>query len=164
MLRGGMVSLIYRHSLTVQNIPDSAPLTLMSVDVDTIADAIVNVHEIWSMMVEVLIGFYILTKKLGWASLVPFIIVLCSYGLSKPVAGRIRVRQKVYIGATQKRITMTSSMLGSMKGLKMMGLSDAMETSVQSQRVREVDLAKRFRWMVVLLNMIGKYNFEICPT
>ncbi|KUJ13347.1 putative multidrug resistance protein [Mollisia scopiformis] len=157
MLRGGMVSLIYNHSLLLQDgkTVDSAPVTLMSTDVDTVADAITNVHEIWGQVVEVVIGFSLLTVKLGWASLVPFVIVLISYKITGPVATEIRARQKVYMAATQKRVAMTSSMLGTIKVLKMMGLSDTVQDSLQSQRLLEIQLQKRFRWVFVALNLIG---------
>ncbi|KAF4624351.1 hypothetical protein G7Y89_g13820 [Cudoniella acicularis] len=157
MLRGGVVSLVYSQSLAIQDRKnnESAAITLMSTDVDTVADAITNIHEIWAQIVEVLIGFCLLTTKLGWASLVPFFVILCSYKISSPITGKIRVRQKVYMAAIQKRIAMVSSMLGSMKSLKMMGLSDTIQAKVQEQRMLEIDSSKRFRWMVVALNMVG---------
>ena len=49
-------------------------------------------------------------------------------------------------------------MFGSIKSLKMMGLASTVEGNIQEQRVKEIDLAKRFRWMMVLLNMIDKLN------
>ena len=39
-----------------------------------------------------------------------------------------------------------------------MGLASTVEGNIQEQRVKEIDLAKRFRWMMVLLNMIDKLN------
>lgn len=42
---------------------------------------------------------------------------------------------------------MTSSMLGSMKSVKMMGLSDILSETIQSQRVRELDLSRKYRVM-----------------
>jgi len=38
--------------------------------------------------------------------------------------------QGVWLGAIQKRVDMTSSMLASMKSIKMMGLTDKLETMV----------------------------------
>jgi hypothetical protein len=54
----------------------------------------------------------------------------------------------------QRRVGMTSSMLGSMKSVKMMGLSDVLFESLQSQRVWELGLSKKFRdlntWRLLL--------------
>lgn len=158
MLRGGMIGLIYTRSLSLQEGVDRdlAPVTLMSTDVDTISDAVTTVHEIWAQIIEVIIGFYLLARQLGWVSIVPFVIVIVCSRISTRIGTHVGKRQKAWLGAQQKRIGMTSSMLGSVKSLKMMGLADTVERNIQAQRVREIGLSKRFRWMVVSLNMIGK--------
>ena len=66
-------------------------------------------------------------------------------------------KQKSWTGAVQKRIAMTASMLASIKSLKIMGMSDFIQTSIQTQRLQELDLSKKFRWIVVVLNMIGEW-------
>jgi ATP-binding cassette subfamily C (CFTR/MRP) protein 1 len=48
-------------------------------------------------------------------------------------------------------------MLTSMKSLKLMGLANTIQSSIQAQRIREIALSKKFRWMVVALNTIGKF-------
>lgn len=68
----------------------------------------------------------------------------------------IRSKQKVWTEAVQKRIAMTSSMLSSIKSLKIMGLSPTVQDNIQGQRIQEIELAKKFRWGVVLLNTVGK--------
>lgn len=158
MLRGGMIGLIYTRSLSlVDGIDDdSAAVTLMSTDVDTLSDAMTNVHEIWAQIIEVIVGFSLLTSKLGWVSVTPFVIIVACSRISTQIAKHLGKRQKAWLGAQQTRIAMTSSMLGSMKSLKMMGLADTVEAGIQDQRVTEIGLAKRFRWMMVLLNMIGE--------
>jgi ATP-binding cassette subfamily C (CFTR/MRP) protein 1 len=70
----------------------------------------------------------------------------------------IRARQQVWTTAVQKRVATTSSMLSSVKSLKIMGLSTTIQESIQCQRVQEIELAKKFRYMVVLLNTIGSLN------
>ena len=158
MLRGGMIGLIYTHALSVQDgvNDDSAAVTLMSTDVDTISNAVTTVHEIWAQIIEVIIGFWLLARRLGWVSIVPFMIVLFCSRLSKRIGGHLSKRQKAWLAAQQKRIAMTSSMLGSMRSLKMMGSQDTVESIIQDQRLREIDMAKQFRWMMVLLNTIGE--------
>jgi ATP-binding cassette, subfamily C (CFTR/MRP), member 1 len=66
-------------------------------------------------------------------------------------------KQQVWTAAVQKRIGLTASMLGSMKSVKMMGLSRTMSTSIQEQRIRELKSAKGYRWLVVGTNMIGMF-------
>ena len=85
---------------------------------------------------------------------------LCDWLASS--VGNVRIarfmggRQKTWVQAIQQRIAITSSMLGSMKSVKMMGLADAMSTTIQGQRVRELRVQGRYRWLVVLLNVFCK--------
>lgn len=65
-------------------------------------------------------------------------------------------KQKIWTGAVQKRVAMTASMLASIKSLKIMGLSEFIQQSIQAQRLQELDLVKKLRWIIVLLNMIGE--------
>ena len=46
-------------------------------------------------------------------------------------------------------------MLGSMKAVKMMGLSDTLYSMIQNQRIRELDLSRRFRVLAVWRNSLG---------
>jgi ATP-binding cassette subfamily C (CFTR/MRP) protein 1 len=51
---------------------------------------------------------------------------------------------------------MTISMLASAKSIKMLGISEAIESKVQGLRVYEIDMAKRLRWMMVGSNASGR--------
>ena len=63
--------------------------------------------------------------------------------------------QKAWSRATQTRIAKTSAMLGSVKALKMMGLSDVVESSIDEQRLNEIKAARDFRLMIVGFNIAG---------
>ncbi|MBE3047415.1 hypothetical protein IMZ48_33865 [Candidatus Bathyarchaeota archaeon] len=59
--------------------------------------------------------------------------------------------------ATQERIAMTTSMLSSMKSLKMLGVTTHTETLIHNLRRRELDMAKKVRWMMVAYNASGMF-------
>jgi ATP-binding cassette, subfamily C (CFTR/MRP), member 1 len=80
------------------------------------------------------------------------------YGASR-VSAIVGLRQKVWVKAIQQRVSITSSMLGSMKSVKMMGLSDHLFDSIQKQRVRELDLSKRFRVLGMFRMILCKVEF-----
>lgn len=63
------------------------------------------------------------------------------------VSAKIGPRQKEWMIGIQRRVGMTSSMLESMKSVKMMGLSDILFESLHKQRVWELGLSKNFRYM-----------------
>jgi hypothetical protein len=66
-------------------------------------------------------------------------------------------KQGTWVQAVQRRIATTSTILRSIKSVKMTGLVDSMRNMLQSERVRELRLAKSFRWLIVWLNVIGKF-------
>ena len=64
-------------------------------------------------------------------------------------------RQNIWAAAVQKRIAVTSSILGSMRSVKMMGLEHEMTATIQAQRMRELDMQVSYRWLIVWLNIMG---------
>lgn len=78
MFRGALASVIYEKTLRlpidIRN--DSAAITLMSTDVDSIATAFETVHEIWANTIEVSIAIYLLEAQLGIACVVPVALAL----------------------------------------------------------------------------------------
>lgn len=67
-------------------------------------------------------------------------------------------RQKIWNGAIQRRIGMTSTMLSSMKNVKMMGLSEIMGLKIQEQRTHELKKATGYRWTVLGTNVACKLD------
>jgi ATP-binding cassette subfamily C (CFTR/MRP) protein 1 len=78
MFRGGMIALIYDKTLVMKEgaFDESAAMSLMSSDVDQITFALKEVNEIWARLLELCIGLPLLTRQLGWVSMVPLIVVI----------------------------------------------------------------------------------------
>jgi hypothetical protein len=64
-------------------------------------------------------------------------------------------RQAVWLEAIERRISSTASMLGSMKGIKMLGLKSAIMKSLHGLRLEELDISKRFRRLLVWNMALG---------
>lgn len=79
MFRGGAVSLIYNRTLLLEDgvYDESAAVTLMSTDVDQIAFCLEELNECWSRLIEIAIGLPLLTRQLGWVSIIPLFVVIC---------------------------------------------------------------------------------------
>ena len=159
MVRGSLVSVIYRKTLDLNSNVEhgSAAITLMSTDIDRIARSMNNAHEIWASSIETCIAIYLLERQIGWACVAPLAIALgCFFGNSW-IAKVIPKRQKQWLLAGQKRVDMTSSMLNNTKCVKMMGLSDELQSNLQDQRFKEMELSKKFRtlsaWNVAIANL-----------
>jgi len=110
MFRRSMVSMIYDRTLTLQDgvYTESAAITLMSTDIDSIVEAYEEINEIWARTIEVAIGIYLLERQVGVMCVVPVIVVIgCTFGQSW-VANHIGDRQQKCNEAIQKRVAVTS--------------------------------------------------------
>lgn len=65
-------------------------------------------------------------------------------------------RQARWLEAIERRISSTSSMLGSMKGIKMLGLQSALLKSVHGLRLDELSISRKFRKLLVWNMALGK--------
>ncbi|MAD84912.1 MAG: hypothetical protein CL912_18290 [Deltaproteobacteria bacterium] len=77
--------------------------------------------------------------------------------MSKYVAKHLRSRQKAWNVATQKRLAMTTTMLSSVKGMRMLGLTAEMKSKVTALRNEEIQTSKKLRWMMVAYNASGEF-------
>lgn len=61
--------------------------------------------------------------------------------------------QALWNNAVQHRVAVTSAALGSIKGIKLMGLTEHMAHQIQDLRVVELDLSKAFRRLIAWMNL-----------
>lgn len=158
MVRGSLVSLIYTHSLSINDQIDdpSAAVTLMGTDVDRICQSLVLLHDLWSRPLELIIGVSLLALQIGWVCVMPVAVVLLSAILDTRVTLLIGNKVKVWTDAVQRRISLTADVLSSMKSVKMLGLAKPLRMLLQNERVHELRLQAKFRWSTVWLNTLGK--------
>lgn len=57
----------------------------------------------------------------------------------------VSTRQKDWLQATEKRINFTSSILGSIRNVKFLGLSEIMSSKIEALRTEELEISKKFR-------------------
>ncbi|RKL32009.1 hypothetical protein BFJ70_g9331 [Fusarium oxysporum] len=152
MYRGGLVSLIFKKTLKLKttSIKDSAPVTLMTADVETIVAAGASVHDMWANMLELPVGIYLLYRQVDQAN--SQVTTILS-GIISPAMEPATVK---WNEAVQKRVGETSSMLNQMKGIKMMGLTDFFRKMVQGLRVKELKVSAKFRWLLVYFNALDE--------
>lgn len=67
LFRGGLISLIFKKTLSLDAsvIKDSAPVTLMSVDIENIAVSMTFIHDVWAAAIELPVGVYLLYRQVG---------------------------------------------------------------------------------------------------
>lgn len=82
---------------------------------------------------------------------------VCSH-MSRYVAKALKPAQGKWNRATQQRISVINSMLGSIKNVKMLGLQRCVATQVEDLRNQEMCAAAGVRWLFVAYNTSGKFR------
>lgn len=75
--------------------------------------------------------------------------------MSRHVAKHLKPEQGKWNAATQHRISATSSMLGAMKNIKMLGMQQTVANHIEDLRQREMDAAWGVRWLMFGYNASG---------
>jgi ATP-binding cassette, subfamily C (CFTR/MRP), member 1 len=70
MIRAGLVSLIYKHTLFLNStsVSESASLTLINADVERVGQGMRNMHEIWASFFEIGLSLWLLEMQIGVAT------------------------------------------------------------------------------------------------
>ncbi|KAI7788103.1 hypothetical protein LA080_013410 [Diaporthe eres] len=165
MIRGQLTVIIYTKMLTLStsNADESAAMSLVGTDVQRIAETF------WQLLIEVVpsvlqlaVAVYLLYDQLGVVCVAPVLITLICTGLSVLSAKAITSRQKTWLEAVQKRINYTSEILGSMKSVKVLGLTGQQTANIQQFRKTEIAASKKYRKVqslnISLVNLPVTFN------
>ncbi|KAH8899329.1 hypothetical protein GQ53DRAFT_709991 [Thozetella sp. PMI_491] len=141
MIRGALTGLIHGGSLATQSkaYDDGRVLTLVTTDT-------------WTMLIELVIGILLLARQVGWLWPLPLAVIFLSSQTSRYVAQNLKGRSLRWNAATQKRITMTSAVIGSIKNIKMLGLQETTAAHISSLRDQELSAAGSFRLLMFFYN------------
>ncbi|KAI0430891.1 putative ABC transporter [Xylaria sp. FL1042] len=151
MTRSALIGLIHDKTMKSPSIAydNGQAITLMNTDAESLDGLAEMAHETWAQVVEVLIGIILLANDVGWIWPLPLcLIYLCSH-MSRYVAKHLQPRQEAWNHATQNRMAATSSVISSMKAVKMLGFQDKLTRRIQELRKEELSVASKQRWIVV---------------
>jgi ATP-binding cassette subfamily C (CFTR/MRP) protein 1 len=165
MFRGALASVIYTAALSSSsNYNQMTAVTLMSTDIDRLWQSMQHVVDFWARLVEVSIGIWLLWRQLGSVAIAPIIITVFCVSLQTWLSSKTGSRQAKWVEAVQRRVGVTSTVLRSMKSIKLAGLVDSMSDLLHNERVRELDLAKSFRVIITLNNIVGELPINYTNT
>ncbi|KAI1427713.1 putative ABC transporter [Xylaria sp. FL1777] len=154
MTRSALIGLIHDKTMKSPSVAydNGQAITLMNTDADSLDGLGEMVHETWAQAIEVLIGVILLAREVGWIWPLPlFLIYLCSH-MSRYVAKHLQPRQEAWNRATQNRMAATSSVISSMKVVKMLGFEEKLTRRIEELRKEELWIASKQRWVVVYNN------------
>ncbi|KAJ5248923.1 hypothetical protein N7468_000374 [Penicillium chermesinum] len=149
--RGNLISIIYTKTvdLSIAAVDESVAVTLMSSDVQSVCDGLQLLQSLWAVPLEMAIATWLLFRQLDIAFVAPLALSAISTMAIICLARYMGYAQKIWMEKIQTRVSVTSSMLGSMKSVKMLGLSDWLAGIVQNLRITELNEAKLFRRLLV---------------
>lgn len=169
MLRCSAVGIVCNKTLQLSTAAvaqfSDAPLTLMSADVERIGSGLSNIHDAWAGIIETSLAIWLLKINLGVAVVAPLVLILSTSPiLSKTyiltniaclvigifLALAVGKHQKTWLEAIQRRISVTSSILGSLKNIKISGFAEELSTNIKDLRDTEIHASEKFRWLLVL--------------
>lgn len=164
MVRGALVGAIYRKTTEV-GLPaaDNSALTLMSGDIERIIAGFLNIHELWANTAQVAIACWLLSQQIGLAFLAPLIVVGVCAVCSTILARLTGPRQKIWMEEIQKRVGLTSTVVGQMKNLKISGLAAPIGKLIQQMRIDELRAGARFRMILSFTATLGVTPLCISP-
>ncbi|EEA22217.1 hypothetical protein TMatcc_008346 [Talaromyces marneffei ATCC 18224] len=151
MVRGGLISMLTRKTtdLSVRDVDPAVSLTLMSADVERIVQGWQTMHEMWANLAEIGVAIFLLEGQLGISCLVPVGVSIFSLFASIIALNFVMARQARWLEAIERRISATSAMLGSMKGIKITGLKNVLFKSIHTLRIDELNISKGFRRLLI---------------
>ncbi|KAH6876442.1 P-loop containing nucleoside triphosphate hydrolase protein [Thelonectria olida] len=151
MVRGQLISMLYDKAtdINITAADPTAALTLMSADIERIDTGWRTAHDIWANLIEIGVAVFLLERQLGVACLIPVGAAIGSIVGSVIAVSFVMARQAMWLEAIEKRIAVTSQMLGAMKGVKMCGLTDVLGTRIQAMRTEELHISGKFRRLLI---------------
>ncbi|KAJ3495648.1 hypothetical protein NLG97_g3239 [Lecanicillium saksenae] len=154
LFRGSLVSAIFDKTLRVSShaASDGEAMTLMSADIERIAEGMIDVHELYAGPIELGLTLWLLYRYLGVAMSASTAWVIVSLLASTRVATIAGDAQVPWLEAIETRLEATSGALGALKGIRMTGLSNFVSSMITGLRKDEIKSSFRFRAWNVLLN------------
>ena len=166
-LRSVLVTAISKHTtaVNIQLLEDpKSPITLMSNDVERAVQGVRYLHEVWANAVQAGVAVYILERQAGVACVVPVGITVVICVAVVKVTSAIGGKQIKWMEAIQKRIAAISSLLASVKGVKMKGLEDRFHDIIANLRLQDVNCGSGFRKIIAYAGVLSFVPEFLCPS
>ncbi|KAK3325989.1 P-loop containing nucleoside triphosphate hydrolase protein [Apodospora peruviana] len=165
MARGVLGTAIYRKTTdaALAAADDSAALTLMSSDIERIIRGCLYIHEFWANIIEVALASWLLSRQIGAAFAAPLVVVGLCVACSTVLSRYTIPRQKAWMERIQKRVGLTSSVIGQMKHIKISGLATPVEESVHHMRLDELKSGAKYRMIIIFAVCIGYLPLCLSP-
>ncbi|KAK6211651.1 ABC transporter [Colletotrichum tabaci] len=164
-LRGGLIALVYQRAVHTRDVDtgDITAVALMGTDVERIFGAMSVFHMTWGSLLDIAVASWLLGLQLSLACLAPIVLVLVFIAAMSKISVASRTAQMRWIEKIQERLRITTTVLGEMKAVKMLGLTDVMSTTIQRLRTDEINTSKSFRKLLVATLLLSLTPINLAP-
>ncbi|KAK2738351.1 ABC multidrug transporter [Colletotrichum kahawae] len=165
-IRGALVAIIYQNmlSLRAESGTSETAVALMGTEVEWITVAAEWCLAVVPNLVQVALAMWILGNQLGAACITPVLIAIVSVLIAARLGKLIPPRQRRWREAIQKRVGVTTQVMGSVKGVKMSGLSGTVQDQIQGLRDFELEESKEFRKIQISNVLVGQLPSIMTPS
>ncbi|KAI8265875.1 ABC transporter [Colletotrichum sp. SAR11_239] len=165
-IRGALIAIIYQNmlSLRAESCTSEAAVALMGTEVEWITVAAEWCLAVVPNLVQVALAMWILGNQLGAACITPVLIAVVSVLIAARLGKLIPPRQRRWREAIQKRVGVTTQVMGSVKGVKMSGLSGTVQDQIQGLRDFELEESKEFRKIQISNVLVGQLPSIMTPS
>ncbi|KAJ3769093.1 P-loop containing nucleoside triphosphate hydrolase protein [Lentinula raphanica] len=159
-IRGTMSEAVYRKTLALDvtclsSVPGGNPMNLISADIDRITSVIDPLHQMWSSLITIAIGLYLIYNQLGVAFVATIIVTIVIMVVTPYFSREIRSLQTKLSAAGDRRIRLISGILRQIKGIKLSAYEPELIEKVSEVRKAELQARKNF-W--------EKFYLIVCTT
>ncbi|XP_042515302.1 ABC transporter C family member 3-like [Macadamia integrifolia] len=163
--RSGLVSMIYRKGLKLSNEARQGHtsgelINFMSVDADRVGDFSFYMHDLWTMILQVVLAMVILYKSLGLASIVALVATVIVMFANLPLGTLQEKFQGKLMGSKDQRMKATSEILRNMRILKLQAWEMKFLAKIVKLRKVETGWLKKY----VYTSAMSKFLFWGAPT
>ncbi|KAL1795382.1 hypothetical protein ACET3X_007198 [Alternaria dauci] len=139
-LRSLLISAIYDKALRAnsRDADVGSATVLMNVDLEKVLEGMKFVHEIWAVPIGIVVCLYMLFRNLGWAFVVPLVIVILAAGMTWDIGDNMTARNLDWVTRTEQRITTMSKIASSLKEVRILGLTEKLHNTMTTLRVDEL--------------------------
>ncbi|KAJ0162521.1 Canalicular multispecific organic anion transporter 2 [Colletotrichum tanaceti] len=164
-LRGGLIALVYQQAVHTRDVDtgDITAVALMGTDVERIFGAMSMFHMTWGSLLDIAVASWLLGLQLSLACLAPIVLVLVFIAAMSKISVASRTAQMRWIEKIQERLRVTTTVLGEMKAVKMLGLTNVMSTTIQRLRTDEINTSKSFRKLLVATLLLSLTPINLAP-
>ncbi|CAI8596274.1 unnamed protein product [Vicia faba] len=151
-----LVTIIYNKTLTLssqskQGHTSGEIINFMTVDAERVGDFSYHLHDLWLVVLQVLVALLVLYKNLGIASISGFVAIMIVMLANVPLGSIQEKFQDKLMMSRDKRMKATSEILRNMRILKLQGWEMKFLSKITELRKTEQDSLNKFLYTIALI-------------